>query len=508
MLSRALDPAYRQVYPLFFFGFSAGIPILLIFSTLSLWLSEAGVSKSAVTYFSWAALGYSFKFVWAPIVDKLPLPFLSKRLGRRRGWLLLSQILVILSIVMMGSIDPQHGLTMVAIAAVALGFSSATQDILIDSYRIECASEDIQALLSSSYIAGYRIGMIVAGAGALYLAEYLGSSKNAYSYAAWQITYWVMACTMIVGVLTTLIVKEPLPEELSSKQPESKAYPYSTEEYVRFFLLFALSVAVLILSFRLFPAEALSTLLGNAPLHSFFISSLQLTCAISLAILAAVVSARSGIANKDMVSESYISPIIDFFKRYKKVAIWMLLLIGFYRVSDIVMGVIANLFYQDMGYSKSEIASVTKVFGVVMTVLGSFIGGFIALRVGVLKTLLLGAILAATSNLAFAWLSTQADATISMLTLTIAIDNLSAGVAVAAFVAWLSSLTNISFTATQYAIFSSVMTLFPKLFGGYSGSIVESVGYTHFFLFTALIGIPIIFLIVYLQKLLDREGSA
>ncbi len=175
---------HPRVVTMLFFGFSAGIPILLIFSSLSLWLREAGVSKSAVTFFSWAALGYSFKFVWAPLVDTLPLPFLTKKLGRRRSWLLFAQAAVITAICLMAFTNPAAGhsnLVYMALAAMMLGFSSATQDIVIDAYRIECAPEEMQALLSSTYIAGYRIGMLVAGAGVLYLASWFGTSKEAYS---------------------------------------------------------------------------------------------------------------------------------------------------------------------------------------------------------------------------------------------------------------------------------------------------------------------------------------
>ena len=194
--------AQPKVVAMLFLGFSAGLPILLIFSSLSLWLREAGVERAAVTFFSWAALGYSFKFVWAPLVDRLPLPFLTSRLGRRRGWLLLAQLLIMASIVAMAMIDPaaEGRLTWMAVAAVALGFSSATQDIVIDAYRIEAAESRLQGMMSASYIAGYRVGMIVAGAGALFLASSFGSTVAAYSYSAWQMAYLIMALAMSIGV--------------------------------------------------------------------------------------------------------------------------------------------------------------------------------------------------------------------------------------------------------------------------------------------------------------------
>ena len=486
---------FKKVIQLLFLGFAAGVPILLIFSTLSLWLREAGVAKSAVTYFSWAALGYSFKFIWAPIVDKLPLPVLTSLLGRRRGWLLLAQIAVIGAIVWMASVDPVSGLTAMALGAVALGFSSATQDIVIDAYRIECAEEEHQALLSSSYIGGYRIGMVVAGAGGLYLADFFGSSKELYSYVAWQKTYFVMACVMGLGILTTLLIPEP-------KAQQEQTYQHTTQTYIRFFVLFLLSVAALITVYRLFPAISIDKANTFAPVLNFLVGTVHMMTAIAAGIATGFLGAHIGLANKHMVIENYVLPIKDFFVRYGRLALWVLLLVGFYRVSDIVLGVIANVFYQDLGYTKTEIASVSKVFGLLMTIAGSFAGGFLALRFGVMRILFLGALLSAGTNLIFMWLA-SAETTIEALTLVIAVDNVSAGLAMAAFIAWLSSLTSVSFTATQYAIFSSLMTLFPKVLGGYSGTLVDSMGYNQFFLLTAILGLPVLFLILYLNKKLS-----
>jgi len=454
-----------------FLGFSAGIPILLIFSTLSL----------------------SFKFVWAPLVDKIPLPFLTNHLGRRRGWLLLSQFAVMLSIIWMSSINPQVGLTMMALAAVALGFSSATQDVVIDAFRIESANPRLQAMLSSTYVAGYRIGMLMfAGAGSLYLAEYLGSSAETYRYEAWRDTYRCMALVMLVGVMTTLLISEP-------KESDKDVYPYSANDYMRFFLVFLLSLIVLVGVFFLLPS--LPNFFSGYPqaLLSFGYSTVSLGLAIYLAFLTARACLRLGVVNSEMVYQGYQAPLIDFMQRYGKLAIWVLLLVGFYRVSDIVMGVIANVFYLDMGYSKGEIASVTKVFGVIVTIAGSFLGGIIALKYGVMRTLMLGAVLVSATNLLFMWLA-AVEPHISYLTGVIIADNLAQGIAVAAFIAWLSSLTNVSFTATQYAIFSSLMTLFPKLLGGYSGTLVESMGYANFFLFASCLGLPVIALIYFLRN--------
>ena len=472
----------RRVITMLFLGFSAGVPLLLIFSTLSLWLREAGVDRSAVTYFSWAALAYSFKFVWAPIIDKLPLPFLHVLLGRRRSWLLLAQLLIMTAIILMAMTNPANGLEGIAFAAVLLGFSSASQDIVIDAYRIEIINEKYQAAMSAMYIAGYRIGMIVAGAGGLYLAAYFGE-EGKYIYSAWQTTYLIMAGVMLVGLTTTLLISEP-------KTKKKENYLHAVSDYVRFILMFLVMVATFIYGFTIF----------NFSIENSFIKEfIRLLSSLLLSLTAMYFLVMLKIVNREMVFTTYVEPVVDFFKRYGKTAVIILLLVGFYRVSDIVLGVISNVFYQDMGFSKNEIATTAVLFGLIMTLVGGFLGGLMTMRYGVMRILLLGAILSALTNLLFLFLA-QAGHNLMFLGVVIAADNLSAGLASAAFIAYLSSLTNISFTAVQYAILSSLMTLFPKLLGGYTGSMVNELGYSTFFLITALIGLPVILLIYYLMN--------
>ena len=491
-------PWYQQqaVWIMLLLGFSAGLPLLLIFSSLSLWLTEAGVAKSSVTFFSWAALGYSFKFSWAPLVDKLPIPLLSRLMGRRRSWLLTAQCMVITAILWMAFTDPQHGLTTMALAAVLLGFSSATQDVVIDALRIESANPELQALLSSTYITGYRLATISAGAGALFLAQYFGSTQEVYNYEAWRNAYCYMALLMLVGVATTLWIKEPL------SQSTAEQYPYSNGDYLRFAAVFLASIAVLVLVILVTPSTPLWFDGYAQSVFKFGFTGSVFILAMGTAFAFARSCLRLKLVNPELVYQGYQAPIGEFFKRYSKLAVWVLLLIGFYRVSDIVMGVIANVFYQDMGYSKVQIASVTKVFGVTMTIAGGFLGGMLALRLGVMRLLMLGAVLVAVTNLLFMWLA-QVDANVTKLAVVIAIDNLSQGIAIVAFIAWLSSITNISFTATQYAIFSSLMTLFPKLIAGYSGTLVEQMGYANFFLFASVLGVPVIILIYFLSNRLE-----
>jgi len=502
---------HPRAIAMLFLGLSAGLPILLIFSSLGLWLREAGLSRSAVTMFSWAALGYSFKFVWAPLIDRLPVPGLTGLLGRRRAWILVSQGLVIAAICWMALTDPalgQASLTAMAMAAVLLGFSSATQDIVIDAYRIESADDDLQAMLSATYIAGYRIGMLIAGAGAIYLAERFGSSAETYDYMAWRNAYLWMAAAMLIGVATTLVVPEP-------ERGRTDRHEHDTGHYLRFLALFLLAVAgfiaVFVFSAGIVSAAkaSLAEAWGNKALAGFVVAVIRLAVAVAAAGALAFFGVRGGLANQEMVVDSYVAPVRDFFRRYGLGLAWLLLaLIGLYRISDIVLGVIANVFYQDIGFTKAEIAGTVKTFGLFMTIAGGFLGGILAARYGVIRILFVGALFTVLTNLLFILLN-EVGRDMTLLYLVISADNLTAGLASAAFVAFLSSLTNVSFTAVQYAIFSSLMTLIPKIIGGYSGTIVDSVGYSQFFLVAALLGVPVLLLIVLAaRRLRVVEGKA
>ena len=693
----------RRALIMLFLGFSAGIPILLIFSSLSLWLGEAGIDKSAVTFFSWAALGYSFKFVWAPLVDELPVPVLTKLLGRRRAWLLIAQLLIICAISIMAFSDPSLGqsyLYQMAAGAVLLGFSAATQDIVIDAYRIELAETQMQTVLASTYNAGYRIGMIVAGAGALFLAAYLGTAKGNYIYEAWKWTYLAMAAVMSVGIVTTLCIREPQVDRVRKE--------YKRVDYYRLVAVFFVSVVSFVLSY-IYSGKFTEMLIQLWSIKDSFalfcFEALRFIGSGAVAFMVGSSLVKMGAVNKQMAYETWVNPVADFFKRYGvKLALVLLLLIGFYRISDIIAGVISNVFYQDLNFTKEQIAEAVKVYGVIFSLVGGFLGGLLAQRMNIMKLMFVGAILASSTNLIFIGLvksgqplndvvinvgeqsfKTQADETgawaikvpveqlqanerltatasfqndtsqpvsvtlpyisqtgastaLLLLPITadnvinqresegsivvrgqylatlaenqsiklsldgqsfdakldkegvfsaaipaqllldsnskklnailmqneraqqhtalnyqvdpaaeksvtldvdlqpinlnkavdgqlevkgkvikeyssnwlyfaIIVDNLASGLAGAAFIAFLSSLTSVSFTAVQYAIFSSLMTLTPKILGGYSGTIVSNIGYPNFFLLTTLIGIPILILVVWVAKLL-REHAA
>ena len=417
-----LEPASLRMFTL---GFSAGLPLLLVLGTLSFWLREAGIDRTTIGYLSWVGLAYGFKWVWAPLVDRMPVPPLTTLLGRRRGWLLLSQMLVMAGLVGMAFNDPQQSLQPVVWCALAVAFGSATQDIALDAFRIESADADHQAALAASYQTGYRLAMIWAGAGVLWLASRAETAPlagavdaaQAYQHGAWKTAYLVMAASMLVGVITVLLSPEPVHRPLP-------------------------------------PARNAAEWLQGA----------------------------------------LVEPFADFLRRYRGQAVLILALIATYRISDVVMGIMANPFYVDMGFTKAEVAAVTKVYGVIMTLAGAFLGGALAMRFGVMRVLMLGAILSAASNLLFAWLAGFGHS-VTGLIFVVSADNLAGGIASAAFIAYLSSLTNVNYSATQYALFSSMMLLLPKWVAGFSGRYVDAFGYEQFFVTTALMGVPVLALV-------------
>ncbi|MFC0820852.1 AmpG family muropeptide MFS transporter [Moraxella marmotae] len=491
--------AFRQAYfnkqalSLLFLGFAAGVPLLLVFSSLGLWLREAGIDRATVTMLGWAALGYSFKFIWAPLVDTLPVPILTRLLGRRRGWLLLTQMAIIAALVLMAMTNPhndEHMLQVMALGAVLLGFSSASQDIVIDAYRIEIAPADMQPALSATYVMGYRIGMIVSGAGALYLADFFGSTMEAYNYAAWQKTYLIMAAVMLVGVATTLVIREP--------KVALKPVTQENRDYLRLVAAFFVSIIAFIAAFRTIGGVLPQT---ESVLAGFLFGCLQFIGGIAAFAALGFSLVKVGVVPKAIAMRTWVEPVADFFYRYGKKAILLLALIGLYRISDVIAGNISNIFYQDLGFSKTQIANAVKLVGVIASIGGGFLGGWLAQKINIIKAMNVGAILACATNLLFILLSNYP--TVSVMYFAVITDNLAAGLASAVFLAFLSALTSIRFTAVQYALFSSLMTLIPKVLGGYSGSIVEATNYGTFFMITFLMGIPVLLLIYLVNRHID-----
>lgn len=412
-----------RVIAMAFLGFSGGLPFLLVFSTLTAWLTEGDVSRSAIGFFAWIGITYSIKVLWAPVVDSVPLPGLTGPLGQRRGWMLLGQSGIALGLLAMALVGPAN-LLLLGLAALLVAFSSATQDVAIDAYRIEAADPTYQGAMSAAYVFGYRVALLAAGAGALYLADYF----------SWQVSYIAMASLMLVGVMTVLLVTEPVKERIS-KAPELSA---------------------------------------------------------------------SGI--RDWFRTAVAGPFIDFFERNRKHALVILVFIAIFRLSDIAMGIMANPFYLDMGYTKTEIANVAKIFGFFMSIAGSFVCGALVVKWGLMRPLLVGAIAVALTNLLFAGLS-RLETDVTYLAVVISADNISGGFAATAFIAYLSSLTNRSYTATQFALFSSLMTLPGKFISGFSGMVVDGYGYFEFFIVAALLGVPAILLVIYLSRVASRSEA-
>lgn len=392
-----------------FLGFSAGLPHPLLFATLTLWLASSGIRISEITMFGWVGIVYAIKFLWAPMLDRLRLPVITNMIGQRRSWILLMQIMILLGLIFMSSLKPEHDLMYLAYLSIAIAFASASQDVAIDAYRIEIAESKFQAVLGASYQLGYRISALTSGAGALYMA----------SFYDWKLTYQVMSMFMLVGILTVIFI------------PES-----------------------------------------NKPAN---------------------INNGAGWLKKTL-----IEPFSEFFKRNGYWSLFLLMFIALYRVSDLIIGIAANPFYADIGFNLSEIATVTKVFGFTVTIIGAFIGGLSVARFGIGRLLIISSILLTLTNLFFLFLN-NAGSSLPALVLTISADNFALGFSGTVFIAFLSSLTSRYFTASQYALFTSVMFLPGITLSGFSGLIIESSGWATLFIYSALLGIPSIlcsFLIV------------
>ncbi|MBN1379271.1 MAG: MFS transporter [Gammaproteobacteria bacterium] len=415
-----------------FLGFSAGLPFPLVFTTLNTWLRDVGVERTTIGFFAWVGLTYSIKVFWAPVIDRARIPILTGILGQRRSWMLVAQTGVIIGLIGIAYTNPIVQITTVALFSLLIAFSSATQDVAVDAYRIEAVKPELQGAMAGTYQSGWRIAAaLVGGAAALYLAEFF----------SWQVSYLCMAICMGVGVTTVLFIEEP-------EHSIAREIAMSEERVVNY----------------LERAAHVPNYLRNPT--AWFIGAV-------------------------------VCPFAEFFKRNGYWAIVLLLFIALYRVSDIVMANMAYPLYVDLDFSKAEIANVAKIFGITMTIFGAMFGGALVYRIGVLKTLLLGAILVAVTTLLFAQLAV-AGKSLAGLALVISADNFSGGLAGSAFIAFLSRLTNTTYTATQYALFSSLMTLPAKFLSGFSGIIVDAHGYPSFFVYSACLGIPAIMLVIYL----------
>ncbi|WP_218044139.1 AmpG family muropeptide MFS transporter [Kiloniella majae] len=407
-----------RVIVMLFLGFSAGLPYVLIFSTLSAWLSDAGVSRTEIGYFAWVGIAFSVKFLWAPLADHFKIPLFGV-LGKRRAWMITGQIGVIIGLIGISMSDPSASLSNIALFSLLVAFSSATQDIGVDAYRIEALDKEFQAAMAANYILGYRTGLLVAGGVALGLADIF----------SWPLVYQGMAILMCVGVVTVLIIDEP----------ENKDSDNDLEE----------------------KAKAIKSLA--------------------------------------FVKRMYFNPFSEFYIRLGKIAGTILVFICLYKLSDIILGNMANPFYLDLGFSKTQIGTVVKGFGFFMLLFGAYAGGFLVMKIGLMRVLLLGAVLVCGTNLFFASLA-QIGYSVPFLIVTIGADSFAGGLSATALIAYLSSLVNQNYTATQYALFSSIMTLPGKITSGFSGKIVDATDYTTFFIYASIMGIPAIIMVLYLMR--------
>ena len=426
----------RRVFVIFLLGYSSGLPLLLVFQTLSAWLEESEISLTMIGWFSLASTAYALKFLWAPLVDKVPLPFLSNFFGQRRAWLIFSQVCIALSMLGLGQSDPAKDLWMVAMWAVALAFASATQDIAVDAYRIESLDDDQMGAGSANYVLGYRIAMLSAGAGALFVADVWG----------WYVAYALMAALMSIGLLTVLF--SPEPERFPSDEMAARE-----QKIINFISLYA-------------------------HLPNFL---------------------RAMIVR---LYDAVICPFADFMSRPHWVMI--LLFVALYKYGEALLGIMANPFYLDMGFSKSEIAAVSKGYGLTMTLVGGYLGGIFVARYGIMKALLYAGVLQCIANLAF---TAQAliGYSIPMLTVTISIENLTAGMATTAFIAYLSSLCNIAYTATQFALFTSLMNVARTVFASGGGWLADHMDWSIYFLLTTFAAVPGLVVLVWLIKRLPVQ---
>ena len=466
-------------------GASAGLPIMLVYQVLSIWLREADVSRSTIGFFVWVGFAYSLKFLWAPLVDRVRIPGFSAWLGNRRGWTLFAILGTALAMFAMSLQNPAEDLQTVAVCAVLIAFSSATLDICVDAWRVDNTSNAEQAMVSAIYQLGYRIGMIIAVTGGLFIADLGG----------FGLTYLIIGGVAIIGASTPLWAPDV------SKPKTSEVRPI---------LGLILGLVTLVLLAGLFWLG-----LNEGGWLRVLISF------VGLALSAVPVDVLGGVftfilfvpfilvgwfvtpyGKRQLENETiYAVPILgDFADIVRRTGIWALLILAMvvsYRISDTTMGVMTGPLYIDLGYDKSTIGTVKGMFGITVLIIGAFLGGLIATRRGLAHAMIIGAVLTVLTNLAFAWLAQVETPRAAYLFVTIGSDNIAAGFAGSVFIAFMSIMTNKKMSATQYALLSSLFAFYGKSLAGLSGKLADAVGYETFFILTGLFGIPaLIFAII------------
>ena len=468
----------RRVAIMLGLGFAAGLPNFLMGDTMSAWMRAVGLSLSAISLFSLATLPYSFKFLWAPVVDRAALPVLTQWLGHRRSWMVATQMAIVAGLLAVMLIDPARQLGLMALFAVFTVFASATQDIVIDAWRIEAADVSRQGAMAAAYQWGYRLANVAAGALAFVVAKRFG----------WHAAYAVMAVLMTLGLLAALAA--PREQAHAVRHIETGGLSASPllelgEWTVRLVLM--LAGALLLGSGLGARADLIAGVvrLAGAPEAADLLQKawtakpngvwLQLISVLAgFAVIAVAASPIPGVKTRPGVYLFHAlgDPLADFFNRFGRQALLILALICLYRVSDFVLNIM-NAFYLDLGFDLDTIAKIRKVFGLIASLVGVFIGGLSVARLGVMRSLVIGAFALPITNTVFGWLAVQGPSSQALL-VAIGLDNIVSAYAGTCLIAYMSSLTSVGFTATQYALFSSLYSLPGKLIASQSGRIVET----------------------------------
>ena len=469
----------RRVFCMLLLGCAAGLPYFLIFDTLSAWLRESQLSLQTITVFVLATLSYALKFVWAPVIDRVRIPVLYGLLGQRRSWMALMQVLIVVGLWLISGSDPATNLMQVALLAVMVGFFGATQDIAMDAWRIEVVDESYYGTMAAAYQWGYRVAMITAGALPLFLADAYG----------WNVSYFTMSACMLIAVGATLYA----PREKAQRPPVDYTEGMTARpglEVVEWAARVAIIAAGALLAGSGLAANAtfLTTVfdwfgqtesqgeafraLWSSRETGIFIQLPAIFAGLGMIALACIPLPGRPTRPGTYLRRAYGEPLGDFFRRFGvKFGLLIMALICMYRLSDFVLNLM-NPFYQDLGFTLSEIAEVRKIFGVVASVLGIGMGAWAVARFGILKTMLIGAFASPLSNLVFVYLATQGPSE-PALYFAISIDNAFTGFAGTALIVYMSSLTSSGFTAMQYALFSSLYAIFGKIVASQSGRVVE-----------------------------------
>jgi len=477
-LWQSLKPFFtRPALVMILLGFSSGLPLSLIFDTLSVWLRTADLSLTTISYFSLVTFVYSLKFVWAPVLDRVGLPGLTFMLGHRRGWILASQAVIMLGLWAISTMDPHSQLGLMAVAAIVIGFAGATQDIVIDAWRIETAgeSDDRQAVMATATAWGSRIAPFVSGIVPLMLADTLG----------WGFAYALMAGLMALGVLGVFLAPKeaehkvrPIDYGDAPARPALEALEWAARLALMLMAICLLG-AGLTANIDLFKSAFPSAEIFDAAKAAWTSKTAGVfwqvpAVLVGLGLMGLACLPLPGTLTRPgaYLRQTFVTPIAAFFKRYENLAGLVLALICLYRVSDFLLNV-NGAFYVDLGFDLTVIASVRKIFGVVMTIVGVSLGGLVMTRFGMKTGLVFGAIVGSFSNMAYAWLATQGN-DVTAFSITLAIDNASGGVAGTVLIAYMSSLISKGWAAQQYALFTSLYALPGKLLASQSGRIVES----------------------------------